>query len=99
MEHQLAITYGPRADQQMGDEVQVMAQIDLRSFEDDGYPDEITGKLLELPKVLLQRVQEGKAVHVDLGGKTYTFGSLSDRGEFQLRRDRAAEGGAAGSAP
>ena len=86
MEHQLTIAYGGGAeDQPFEDLIHVMARMNIRSFEDDGYPDLVDGNLLGMPAELCRRVQDSQTVRVDLGGHAYQFASLDANGHFQLR--------------
>jgi hypothetical protein len=91
VEHQLTIAYGPLPDQEaMNDEIRVIADVNLRSFEDDGYPLSVKGKLLEMPDSLLERIRSGGAILVEMGGVPYRFGRLEKDGTFELRRDQSS---------
>jgi len=68
----------------------VMADLPIGSFEDNGYPPLIAGKLCEVPARLIKDVQAGGAVRVELGGQTYRFDVLHADGTFRLTKDSSA---------
>jgi len=84
VEHELLI--GSGADVTLHDQIHVMAQMNIGAFEDEGYPDAITGTLLGVTDPILRRVRSDPNVLVDLGGQTYRFRTLNDDGVFELRR-------------
>lgn len=90
MEHQLTIVYGSSPGHPFDDQIRVMAEMPLGPFEDEGYPDSISGTLVNVPELLL-RTGSNVPMDVDLGGRPYRFISLNADGTFELRRDISAE--------
>jgi hypothetical protein len=88
MEHLLTIPFGKSPDHPADDQIRVMARLDVTSFEDEGWPDLLKGKLIDVPARLIPRVRSGEPVLADVAGKTYRVAALSDDGEIELRKDQ-----------
>jgi len=84
VEHELTITPFVPGYEPVDEPIHVMAQIDLASFEDDGYPESITGTLLDVPELLIAGASSLANFVVDLGGKAYRFVNLDKDGTFKL---------------
>lgn len=88
MQHQLIIPHGVSPDHPMDDQIRVMARTNVEDFEDFGYPEIVTGNLIEVPNELLRMVRSGEQVFADMGGKSYRFTRLDSGGSFELRRSQ-----------
>lgn len=86
MEHQLIIPHGTSPDHPMDDQIRVMAQTNVGPFEDEGFPDLISGTLSDVPDQLRRMMRSGEEVFADICGRTYRFTKLSAHGAFELRR-------------
>jgi hypothetical protein len=92
VEHVLTIASGAGAGNLPSEEpLHLSAQMELGSFEDDGFPDLLEGKLHHVPEPLLRNVSAGRKIRVELGGQTYLLTSLDRNGRFQLTKDRSAD--------
>ena len=93
MEHELTIASSPGAGIESCDEpLHVMARMNLGSFENEGYPESIEGKLLAVPARLARQAAAGRAVRADLGGQLYMFTHLRSDGSFRLSKDHQQAG-------
>ncbi len=91
VEHVITIASSPGAGTEPEDEpLQRVAEMDLASFEDFGYPDELGGKLLHSPEELVGPVKDGALIRVDVGGRIYRMADLDRHGRFRLVKDRTA---------
>jgi hypothetical protein len=84
LEHQLTIIIGPVDG--LHDEIHVMARMNIGSFEDENFPESVTGTLLNAPAQVFQTVQPGSDALVDLGGRTYRLTKLNSDGTFELHK-------------
>ena len=92
MEHALTIASTPGAGTEPDDEpFLVMADINVGAFEDQGFPEIVAGKLLNVPDGLVENVRRPGGVRVELGGQTYRITALDPVGTFRLRKDDRAQ--------